>query len=91
MVNAALTSFVGSRERGAGLKGDMDTPFISSRMALADADALLEQYGLHAAAEAAARAAGSRDAGNVTRFCHWRQIERVIAVLSSEEVAGTTH
>jgi hypothetical protein len=69
----------------------MDAPFISGRMALADAAALLEQYGIHAAAEAAARAAGSREAGNVARFCHWRQIERVIAALSSEEVAGTIH
>ena len=60
-------------------------------MALADADALLQQYGLHAAGEAAARAAGSRDAGNVKRFCHWRQIERVIVALSSNEVVGTTH
>jgi hypothetical protein len=25
------------------------------------------------------------------RFCHWRQIERVIATLSSDEVQGTVH
>ena len=41
--------------------------------------------------EAAARAEQSRDAGNVVRFCHWRQIERVIATLSNEEVRGTIH
>ena len=69
----------------------MDTPFISGRVALADAAELLEQFGNHAESEAAARAAGSRDAGNVARFCHWRQIERVIATLSSDEVAGTIH
>ena len=69
----------------------MDTPFISSRVALDDASELLERFGSHAASEAAARAAGSRDAGNVTRFCHWRQIERVIETLSSREPAGTVH
>jgi len=33
----------------------------------------------------------SRDAGNVLRFCHWRQIERVIATLSTGEVRGSVH
>jgi hypothetical protein len=37
------------------------------------------------------RAEQSRDDGNVARFCHWRQIERVIATLSSDEVIGTIH
>ena len=91
MVNGALTSFVGSRERGRGLSDCMDIPFINGRMALADAAELLEQFGSHAGSEAAARAAGSRDAGNVARFCHWRQIERVIATLSSDGVGGTIH
>ena len=91
MVNGALTSFVGSRERGRGLSDCMDTPFINGRVALADAAELLEQYGSHAGHEAAARAAGSRDAGNVARFCHWRQIERVIETLSSQQAAGTVH
>ena len=91
MVNGALTSFVGSRERAAGLRPFMDTPFITCRVALADAAQLLEQFGGEAAAEAATRARGSRDAGNVMRFCHWRQIERVIATLSSKKAAGTVH
>jgi hypothetical protein len=25
------------------------------------------------------------------RFCYWRQVERVIATLSSEEVLGSVH
>jgi hypothetical protein len=41
--------------------------------------------------EAAALAERSRDDGNVARFCHWRQIERVIATLSSDEVTDTIH
>jgi len=69
----------------------MDAPYISGRVALADASELLARFGDDAAYEAAARADYSRDAGNVVRFCHWRQIERVIATLSSEEARGTIH
>ena len=69
----------------------MDAPFISGRIALADAAELIERFGDDAGFEAASRAETSRDAGNVVRFCHWRQIERVIATLSSDEVRGTVH
>ena len=69
----------------------MESPFISGRAALADADELLQRFGDQAGLAAAARAETSRDAGNVTRFCHWRQIERMIAALSSDEVGGTVH
>lgn len=69
----------------------MDTPFISGRAALADAALLLETYGDDAGFEAAARAEASRERGNVLRFCHWRQIERVIVTLSDCEVRGTIH
>ena len=69
----------------------MDTPFIHGRLALADASDLMEQFGDGAVFEAAARAERSRDLGNVMRFCHWRQIERVIATLSSDEITGSIH
>jgi hypothetical protein len=69
----------------------MPSPFIHGRPALADASYLNERYGDDAGFEAAARAERSRDEGNVVRFCHWRQIERVIATLSSEDVTGTIH
>ena len=69
----------------------MDSPYISGRAALADASDLLERFGDNAGLEAATRAEGSRDAGNVLRFCHWRQIERVIASLSEAEARGTVH
>lgn len=69
----------------------MDALFISGRHALADAAELIERFGDDAGFEAASRAETSRDAGNVLRFCHWRQIERVIVTLSSEEIAGTVH
>ena len=69
----------------------MDTPYIHGRASLADAALLLETYGDDAGFEAAARAERSRDEGNVSRFCHWRHIERVIATLSSDEVRGLIH
>ena len=91
MVNGALTGFVGDGERSRGLTVGMDTPFIAGRGALAEASDLIERFGDHAGLEAAARAEQSRDDGNLVRFCHWRQIERVIATLSCDEVLGTIH
>jgi len=69
----------------------MTTPFITGRAALDDAATLIDTFGDDAAVEAASRAEHSRDAGNVMRFCHWRQIERVIATLVSDQVRGTIH
>jgi hypothetical protein len=69
----------------------MDSPYITGRLALLDASELIDRFGDDAGLEAAVRAERSRDAGNVARFCHWRQIERVIATLSSDEVRGTVH
>jgi hypothetical protein len=69
----------------------MDTLFIHGRNALDDAHELIERYGDAAMFEAAARARSSRSDGNVSRFCHWRQIERVVAVLASDEVTGSIH
>jgi hypothetical protein len=69
----------------------MDIPFIHGRPSLADATSLIDGFGDDAALEAASRAERSRDAGNVVGFCHWRQIERVIATLSDDEVRGTVH
>ena len=69
----------------------MNSPFIHGRVALADASDLMERFGDDAGFEAAARAERSRDDGNVVRFCHWRQIERVIATLASDEVRGSVH
>jgi len=69
----------------------MDGIYINGRLALADAADLIDRYGDDAGFEAAARAERSRDLGNVARFCHWRQIERVIATLACDEVRGTVH
>ena len=69
----------------------MTIPFIHGRLALADASDLIDRFGDDAGFEAAARAVRRRAEGTVARFCHWRQIERVIATLSSDEVRGTIH
>ena len=69
----------------------MQAVFISGRPALAAAAELMDRFGDDAALEAAARAERSRDNDNVVGFCHWRQIERVIATLSSDEVRGSIH
>lgn len=69
----------------------MLSPYIHGRSSLADAAELIDHYGDQAMLEAAARAATSRNDGNVARFCHWRQIERVIAALRCEEVRGLVH
>jgi hypothetical protein len=91
MVSELLTASVRRSARGVGLERRMDTPFINGRVALADAALLLETYGDDAGFEAAARAEDARDKDNVMRFCHWRQIERVIATLSEQEASGTVH
>jgi hypothetical protein len=91
MANASLTLLVRSRETRRRYRDYMDSPFIHGRVALADAAELIERYGDDAGFEAAVRAERSRDDGNVARFCHWRQIERVIATLTNDEVTGTIH
>lgn len=69
----------------------MQVPFITGRPALEAAAELLERFGDDAGFEAAARAERSRENDNLIGFCHWRQIERVIATLGSDEVRGTVH
>lgn len=92
VVNEALTLFGGPSVKVPWLTSlPMDGIYISGRSALRDAHELIERFGNDAGYEAAIRAEHSRDAGNVLKFCHWRQIERVIATLSSEEVSGTIH
>lgn len=69
----------------------MMTPFVPDRAMLADATDLIATFGLDASTEAAARADRSRDLGNVVHFCRWRQVERLVTLLSVEEPVGTVH
>ncbi len=64
---------------------------LPDRTAAADAAELIARFGAHAASEAAARASQSRDRGNVVHFCRWRQIERMILLLSAGSADQTIH
>jgi hypothetical protein len=69
----------------------MDTLFIAGRDSLADAQDLIRDFGPEARLEAAFRAERSREAENIMKFCHWRQVERLIDALAADEPPGTVH
>ena len=69
----------------------MLNPYVASRDDVTDALALMAVFGLDAGFEAQARAARSRDLGNHIHFCRWRQIERLILLLSAENAFGAVH
>ena len=64
---------------------------LPDRAAATDAADLITRFGIHAADEAAARASHSRNVGNVTHFCRWRQIERMIVLLTCDGETRTVH
>jgi hypothetical protein len=64
---------------------------IADRITADSAASLMASFGEDAGREAAARADLSRDRGNVVLFCRWRQVERLIVMLSSHHVQGTIH
>ena len=67
-----------------------DPVYLPDAAAAADAAELIARFGEYAAGEAAARASHSRGLGNVIHFCRWRQIERMIELLSRTDRAGAT-
>lgn len=66
-------------------------PMLANRRSYDDTAALMEAFGEMAGHEAAVRADRSRDLGNHIHFCHWRQVERMIILLSIPEAIGTVH
>lgn len=69
----------------------MQLPYVADHRVLTDAVELMTRYGDDAGFEAAARADQSRDVGNYLHFCHWRQTERLILVMSIDRAIGTIH
>ncbi|WP_174521982.1 hypothetical protein [Sphingobium cloacae] len=69
----------------------MHLPYLSDRRSYEDAAELISLFGDNAGYEAAARADRSRDLGNHVHFCRWRQIERLIVLLSYDQPLGTIH
>ncbi len=75
----------------SGRVGVQNHVHVQDRTELTEATDLMAHYGELAQYEAAQRADRSRSLGNVIHFCRWRQIERMIALLSAEEVTGTVN
>jgi hypothetical protein len=69
----------------------MYMPFLYDRAEVADAADLIRRFGEEAGFEAAARADASRGLGNHIHFCRWRQIERLIVLMSINRAIGTIH
>ncbi len=66
-------------------------PVFTDRMAYDEADNMLTILGQSAALHAADNADDARERGNHIRFCHWRQVERLIVMLSVQKSFGTIH
>ncbi|OYY72430.1 hypothetical protein [Sphingomonas sp. 28-63-12] len=67
------------------------TPYLHDRAAVDSAADLIARFGDDAGFEAAALAERSRNLGNALGFCRWRQIERLIVLLSTGRAVGTVH
>ena len=72
-------------------RGKMQVPFLGGRKSFDDAAELIRLFGSGASCEAASRADQSRDRGNHIHFCRWRQVERLIFLMSIERPIGTIH
>ncbi len=62
---------------------------VADRPTAEAATALMASYGELAGVEAANRADQSRNQGNAILFCRWRQVERLVTLLSTNCVHGT--
>lgn len=67
----------------------MATMYVADARQVAEAAELIATFGDHAALEAAIRAGHMRDIGNYVHFCRWRQTERLVELMASDEVIGT--
>lgn len=65
--------------------------YLADRGSIDQAQELMALFGDDAGFEAAARADHSRDLGNHVQFCRWRQIERLIVLMSVGRAVGTIH
>jgi hypothetical protein len=69
----------------------MQLPILMDRRSFEDAADLIRTFGENAGVEASLRADRSRERGNHIHFCHWRQIERMLVLLSVDQAIGTVH
>jgi len=66
-------------------------PYVSDRAHIACAQDLITMFGALAPLEAAARANHSRTLGNHIHFCKWREVARLIDVLTTAPEGVTLH
>lgn len=66
-------------------------PYVANRGEVTAASALIAAHGDDAVFAAAAKADQARDIGNLVHFCRWRQIERLIVLMSADRAIGTVH
>lgn len=69
----------------------MHLPLYLENRDVSQAEELMSKYGPEASLEAAERAENSRNLGNHISFARWRQIERLIIMLSGKNAIGTLH
>lgn len=69
----------------------LSMPYVADRATVDLATTMMSDLGKAAGLEAAARADKCRAIGNVTQFCRWRQVERLIQVLSTQKAVATIH
>ena len=65
--------------------------YVADRSSVETAQDLIATFGEEAGVEAASRADKSRGIGNHVHFCRWRQIERLIVLMSVGRAVGTVH
>ena len=73
------------------LRPHMYLPLYVEPRDVVEAETLMDRFGQAAGLEAADRAQASRNIGNHLHYCRWRQIERLIIMLSVETTLGTVH
>ena len=69
----------------------MQLPLYVKPRDVTEAQTLIALFGAEAGLEAAERAEASRNIGNHLHYCRWRQIERLVIMLSLESSIGTIH
>ena len=69
----------------------MNLPLYVEPRDVTEAQKLIAHFGPAAGLEAAERAESSRNLGNHLQYCRWRQIERLVIMLSLQCSIGTVH
>ncbi len=69
----------------------MHLPLYVEPRDVTEAQKLIAHFGNEAGMEASERAEASRNLGNHIQYCRWRQIERLVIMLSLESSIGTVH